>query len=73
MVMGHNILHEARLRAKKTQEAVAHEAGIVLSYYRSLEKGEQHNPTVIVLVALAGALEIPVTRLIQAFLPKGHK
>ena len=66
------VLLEARKKAGLTQEQVAQRVGIVLSYYRALEKGEQRNPSIQIVVQLARTLKVPAIKLIAAFLPKGH-
>ena len=56
---------DARRRAGMTQEDVAFEAGISVRHYQSLESGDL-NPSYLVLLAVSGALDVSLSRLMSA-------
>jgi len=58
-----------RIRAERkvrqlSQEALAHQAGLSLRAYRSLEKGEAVDPHYTTLVGIARALDLPIGELL---------
>jgi transcriptional regulator with XRE-family HTH domain len=59
--VGHNI-RRARLAAKLSQEALAHEAEVAPNYLSGIERGSR-NPTVQVMDRLAKVLRVPVAEL----------
>lgn len=58
-------LRELRTAAGLTQRALAIRADVTVNTVSELERGENDNPTLQVLVALAGALSVPVTALFE--------
>jgi len=54
--IGHNI-RKARQRYNRTQEDVSAEAGIEMSYYSRIERGEA-NPSLEIIYAIIKALKI---------------
>jgi transcriptional regulator with XRE-family HTH domain len=54
-----------RLRGKRTQAAIAKEAGVTKNYITMLEAGKRKNPSLPVLKRLAKALGVPVTELLE--------
>jgi transcriptional regulator with XRE-family HTH domain len=62
-IVGQNV---RRLRTKKglTQEQLAFEAKIDLTYVGGIERGER-NPSLIVMVRIADALSVPIQRLLD--------
>jgi transcriptional regulator with XRE-family HTH domain len=60
-VLGRNVL---RLRRQKgiTQEELAFEAGIDLTYMGGIERGRR-NPSLLVMVRIAKALSVPFPKL----------
>lgn len=56
-------VRERRLAAGLSQEALAERAGLHRNYVGSLERGER-NVALVNLYALAGALGVPVQRLL---------
>ena len=50
-------LREARERKNKLQEEIANEAGISITYYAGIERGEE-NPTISVIENLCKVLKI---------------
>jgi transcriptional regulator with XRE-family HTH domain len=62
-IVGQNV---RRLRTKKglTQEQLAFEAKIDLTYVGGIERGER-NPSLLVMVRIADALSTPVQKLLD--------
>ena len=62
-IVGQNV---RRLRTKKglTQEQLAFEAQIDLTYVGGIERGER-NPSPLVMVRIADALSVPVQKLLE--------
>ena len=62
-IVGQNV---RRLRTKKglTQEQLAFEAKIDLTYVGGIERGER-NPSLLVMVRIADALSVPVQNLLE--------
>ena len=58
-------LRELRDAAGLTQRALANRAGVTVNTVSELERGENDNPTLGVLKALAVALGVPVTALFE--------
>jgi transcriptional regulator with XRE-family HTH domain len=58
-------LRQLRIDAGLTQRALAVRADITVNTVSELERGENDNPTLHVLTALAGALGVPVTALFE--------
>jgi transcriptional regulator with XRE-family HTH domain len=56
-------LRRARDHRRLTQEELAHRAGVTVGYLSQLENGRR-NPTLLIITALCGALEIKLTDLI---------
>ena len=54
-----------RLRGKRTQAAIAKEAGVTKNCITMLEAGKRKNPSLPVLKRLAKALGVPVTELLE--------
>lgn len=62
VIFGKNV-KEARQRKKLTQEKLAFEASIDLTYVGGIERGKR-NPSLLVMVRIAEALAVPLTRLL---------
>jgi transcriptional regulator with XRE-family HTH domain len=62
-VVGRNVLR-ARQAAGFTQEQLALEAGLDLTYVGGIERGKR-NPTVLVLAKLAGSLGVEPSALLK--------
>lgn len=62
-VFGGNI-KRLRLHRKLTQDALGAIAGINPKYLGEIERGEK-NPTAVVLYKIAGALKVPVCKIMQ--------
>ncbi len=62
LILGKNV---RRLRQQKglTQEELAFEAKIDLTYVGGIERGKR-NPSLIVMARIADALSVPLTRLV---------
>lgn len=62
-IVGQNV---RRLRTKKglTQEQLAFEAKIDLTYVGGIERGER-NPSLLVMARIADALSVPVQKLLE--------
>jgi len=58
-------LRAARIKRKYSQEALAHRAGISVSYVSMLERG-QRSPPLETLEILAHALGVPAVSLLQS-------
>ena len=56
-------LRTARVDRALTQEDVAHAAGLNLSYYGKLERG-QNNPPLDTLIRVPGVLGVPLSELV---------
>jgi transcriptional regulator with XRE-family HTH domain len=63
-IVGRNI-RQVRLERQLTQEDVAHQVGVVTSYFGEIERGRR-NPTIRVLGRIADVLGVPLARLIEA-------
>ncbi|WP_374191458.1 helix-turn-helix domain-containing protein [Azospirillum brasilense] len=57
-------LRRARDHRRLTQEELAHRAGVTVGYLSQLENGRR-NPTLLIITALCGALEITLPELIN--------
>jgi transcriptional regulator with XRE-family HTH domain len=68
-IVGQNV---RRLRTKKglTQEQLAFEAKIDLTYVGGIERGER-NPSLLVMVRIADALAVPVQKLLETWRLRG--
>jgi transcriptional regulator with XRE-family HTH domain len=62
-VLGKNV---RRIRQQKglTQEQLAFEAEIDLTYVGGIERGKR-NPSLLVMARIANALSVPLTKLLQ--------
>ena len=58
-------LRQLRIDAGLTQRALAVRADVTVNTVSELERGENDNPTLQVLKALAGALGVPVGELFE--------
>jgi transcriptional regulator with XRE-family HTH domain len=58
-----NAIRALRKARGLTQESLAAAAGLNLSYLSAVERGE-NNPTVTTLIAVSGALDISLTKLV---------
>ena len=63
MKLGENV-REARLRINMSQEDLAFRAGLDRTYVSGIERGKR-NPTVLVLLQLAGVLETEARNLLN--------
>lgn len=66
-------LKKIRAARNLSQEKVARESGIALSYYRSLEKGRYANPTLDILTKLSDVLEVSIDELAGREHPRAKK
>ncbi|HYG85607.1 MAG TPA: helix-turn-helix transcriptional regulator [Azospirillum sp.] len=57
-------LRQARADRGLTQEEVAHRAGIAIGYLSQLENGRR-NPSLLLIAALCGALDIQISDVIK--------
>ena len=57
-------VRDIRLRRDETQEAVAHRAGIHVTYLSGIERGVR-NPSLTSICALAWGLGVPVSELFE--------
>ena len=64
VIVGRNV-RLLRQRAAMTQEQVAFEAKIDLTYVGGIERGRR-NPSLLVLVRIAAALGVPLDALIRS-------
>ncbi len=64
-IVGANV-RRLRVERKLTQEQLAHDAEIDVTYLRGIEVGRR-NPSVAVLARLAHAAEVHLTELFQEF------
>lgn len=62
-IFGENV-RKARLQKGLTQETLAFEAKIDLTYVGGIERGKR-NPSLLVMARIADALSLPLTRLLQ--------
>lgn len=62
-VLGENA-KRARLAARRTQEDVAHEAGLTVRAYAGIERGQTRNPSLGSVHAIATTLGVEVTELL---------
>jgi transcriptional regulator with XRE-family HTH domain len=62
-ILGRNI-RRLRRRRGLTQEELAFEAGIDLTYMGGIERGKR-NPSLLVLVRIAKALAVPLAKLVS--------
>lgn len=62
VIFGKNV-REVCQRKKLTQETLAFEAKIDLTYVGGIERGKR-NPSLLVMVRIAEALAVPLTRLL---------
>jgi transcriptional regulator with XRE-family HTH domain len=62
-ILGRNI-RRLRRRRGLTQEELAFEAGIDLTYMGGIERGKR-NPSLLVLARIAKALSVPLAKLVS--------
>jgi transcriptional regulator with XRE-family HTH domain len=62
-ILGRNV-RKLRQQKKLTQEELAFEAEIDLTYVGGIERGKR-NPSLLVMVRIADALQVPLQRLIS--------
>jgi transcriptional regulator with XRE-family HTH domain len=62
-IFGDNV-RKARQQKGLTQEALAFEAKIDLTYVGGIERGKR-NPSLLVMARIADALSLPLTKLLQ--------
>ena len=62
MVFGRNV-RRARRQAELTQEQLAFEAEIDLTYLGGIERGKR-NPSLLVMARIADALSVPLQKLL---------
>lgn len=62
-IVGRNV-RKIRQQKKITQEKLAFEAEIDLTYVGGIERGKR-NPSLLVLARIANALSVPLAKLIQ--------
>ena len=62
-VLGKNV-HRVRLQRGMTQEALAFEAEIDLTYMGGIERGRR-NPSLLVMARIAKALSVPLAKLLS--------
>ncbi|MGN6286617.1 MAG: helix-turn-helix domain-containing protein [Afipia sp.] len=62
-IFGENV-RKARQQRGLTQEALAFEAKIDLTYVGGIERGKR-NPSLLVMARIADALSLPLTKLLQ--------
>jgi transcriptional regulator with XRE-family HTH domain len=62
-VLGRNV-RRIRLQRRMTQEKLAFEAEIDLTYVGGIERGKR-NPSLLVMVRIATALSVPLARLLS--------
>jgi len=63
VVFGRNV-RKVRQQRRMTQEMLAFEAKIDLTYVGGIERGKR-NPSLLVMARIAAALSIPLTKLIS--------
>jgi transcriptional regulator with XRE-family HTH domain len=59
------VIRELREQRGLTQEAVAKQAKVTKNYITMLERGQRKNPSLPILKRIAGALGVPVGRLLE--------
>jgi transcriptional regulator with XRE-family HTH domain len=62
-ILGRNV-HRLRRRKGLTQEDLAFEAQIDLTYMGGIERGKR-NPSLLVMARIAKALSVPLTKLLS--------
>jgi transcriptional regulator with XRE-family HTH domain len=62
-ILGKNV-HRLRLQKSMTQEELAFEAEIDLTYMGGIERGKR-NPSLLVMARIAQALSVPLTKLLS--------
>jgi transcriptional regulator with XRE-family HTH domain len=62
-VLGRNV-RKIRQQRRMTQEKLAFEAEIDLTYVGGIERGKR-NPSLLVMARIASALSVPLTRLLS--------
>ena len=62
-VLGRNV-RKIRQQRRMTQEKLAFEAEIDLTYVGGIERGKR-NPSLLVMVRIAEALSVPLTKLLS--------
>jgi len=62
-ILGRNV-HRLRRRKGMTQEELAFEAEIDLTYMGGIERGKR-NPSLLVMARIAKALSVPLTKLLS--------
>jgi DNA-binding XRE family transcriptional regulator len=63
-LMNHRTARKLRLQKEMTQEELAFEAEIDLTYVGGIERGRR-NPSLMVLVRIAKALDVPPPKLLE--------
>jgi transcriptional regulator with XRE-family HTH domain len=63
VIVGKNV-RRLRLQKGMTQEELAFEAEIDLTYVGGIERGRR-NPSLLVMVRIAGALSVPLAKLLS--------
>jgi transcriptional regulator with XRE-family HTH domain len=61
--IGTAIKAERERKPRQSQEEIAHSAGVTLRHYQRIESGTE-NPRAGTLLKIAGALGVPVSRLL---------
>ncbi len=64
LIVGKNV-RQLRKRRKMTQEKLAFESGIDLTYMGGIERGKR-NPSLMVMGRIAEALTVPLARLFES-------
>jgi transcriptional regulator with XRE-family HTH domain len=62
-ILGKNV-HRLRVQKGMTQEELAFEAEIDLTYMGGIERGKR-NPSLLVMARIAKALSVPLTKLLS--------
>ena len=65
-----HVLRELRERADLSQETIAHKAGLTVSAYARIERGEA-NPTWTTVTQIAAALDVTLAELGKAIDQRG--
>jgi transcriptional regulator with XRE-family HTH domain len=63
VIFGKNV-RRVRQQRRLTQEQLAFEAEIDLTYVGGIERGKR-NPSLMVMARIASALSVPITKLLQ--------
>lgn len=58
-------LKTLRRSKKLTQKQLAQKSEVSQAYINELENGKKTNPSIVVLVKIASALEVPVSELLE--------